>query len=74
MARAAPIAHTLDQLTSGSARYELALRLARGLIALALSYALAIAAAVSGDTSTNHARRAKSIERRAAAKNTGGAC
>jgi len=28
----------------------------------------------SGDTSTNHARRAKSIERRAAAKNTAGAC
>jgi len=53
-ARAAPIAHTLDQLTSGSARYELALslRLARGLIQLALSYALttslvAVAAAVA---------------------------
>jgi len=45
-ARAAPIAHTLDQLTSGSARYELALRLARGL-ALALCYALAIAAAIA---------------------------
>jgi len=28
----------------------------------------------SGDTSTNYARRAKSIERRAAAKNTAGAC
>jgi len=26
------------------------------------------------NTSTNHARRAKSIERRAAAKNTAGAC
>jgi len=28
----------------------------------------------SGDTSTNYARRAKSIERRSAAKNTAGAC
>jgi len=43
--RAAPIAHTLDQLTSGSARYKLALRLARGLIALALTYALTLATA-----------------------------
>jgi len=43
--RAASIAHTLDQLTSGSARYELALRLARGLIALALSYALTLTTA-----------------------------
>jgi len=47
-ARAAPITHTLDHPTSGSARYELALRLARGRgLALALSYALAIAAAVA---------------------------
>jgi len=44
-ARAAPIAHILNQLTNGSARYELALRLARGLIALDL--ALAIASAVA---------------------------
>jgi len=44
-ARAAPIAHIVDQLTSGSARYELALRPAQGLIALDL--ALAIASAVA---------------------------
>jgi len=56
-AREAPIAHTLDQLTSGSARYALALSYALSIAAvltsgfaryaLDLSYALAIAAAVA---------------------------